>query len=348
MRAILFEDLGVVSFGDYPEPSVVEPDDVVVKVTTAAICGSDLHVLEGRLPGMRPGSVLGHEFVGEIVDAGPDGRRFKKGDRVVGSFTIMCGECWYCKRGEGGTNCENYRVLGYGMFVGDLDGAQAEYVRVPHADWNLHAVDPALSDEQAVFAGDILSTGLYIAEKAGIGPGDTVAVIGAGPVGLFTTMFALTFDPAQVYVVDLDPARLKMVEQIGATPVDGSKVNPVTFLQRATGDRGADVIIECVGFPQTFQTALDAVRPGGTVAVIGVHTALEVPFALGEIWRRNITIVMGGGANIQAVWTRTLDAVRAGDVDPTIIISHTMPLDDGVKGYEMFRNHEALKVLLKP
>jgi threonine dehydrogenase-like Zn-dependent dehydrogenase len=348
MRAILFEDIGKVAFGDYPDPSVQEPDDVVVKVATAAICGSDLHVLEGRLPGMRPGSVLGHEFVGEIVDAGPEVRRFKTGDRVVGSFTIMCGECWYCKRGEGGTNCENYRVLGYGMFVGDLDGAQAEYVRIPAADWNLHAVDPALTDEQAVFAGDILSTGLYIAGKANIHEGDTVAVIGAGPVGLFTTMFAETFGPEAVYVVDLDPSRLKMVEQIGATPVDGSKVNPVTFLQRTTKDRGVDVVIECVGLPSAFQIALDAVRPGGTVAVIGVHTALEVPFLLGEIWRRNITIVMGGGANVQAVWSRALDAVREASVDPTIIISHTMPLDDGVKGYEMFRNHEALKVLLKP
>jgi threonine dehydrogenase-like Zn-dependent dehydrogenase len=347
MRAILFEDQGRVALGSYPEPSVIEQDDVVVRVGTAAICGSDLHVIEGRLPGVRPGSVLGHEYVGEVVAAGDDVRNFKTGDRVVGSFPIICGRCWYCRRNEG-TNCEDLRVLGYGMFVGDLDGAQAEYVRIPSADANLHAIAPALTDEQAIFAGDIMSTGLYIAEKAGIRPGETVAVIGAGPVGLFATMFALTYEPAAVYTIDLEASRLKFAEQAGAIPVDASKVNPVVEMQRVTGDRGADVVIECVGFAKTFHMGLDAVRPGGTLAVIGVHTDLEVPLALGEVWRRNITIVMGGSANVQGVWTRALKAVSEGKLDPTSIITHTLPLEEGVRGYEMFRSHEALKVILKP
>ncbi|MCA1834498.1 MAG: alcohol dehydrogenase catalytic domain-containing protein [Actinomycetota bacterium] len=347
MRAILYEDQGKVAFGEYPDPHVQEAGDAVVRVSTAAICGSDLHVIEGRLPGVRPGSVLGHEYTGEVVETGSDVRRFKNGDRVVGSFPIVCGACWYCKRDEG-TNCEDLRVLGYGMFVGDLDGAQAEYVRVPNADSNLHAIDPVLSDEQAIFAGDIMSTGLYIAEKSKIRPGDTVAVIGAGPVGLFATMFALTYEPSAVYTVDLEASRLKFAEQAGAIPVDASKVNPVVEIQRVTNDRGADVVIECVGFAKTFQMALDAVRAGGTVGVIGVHTDLEVPFPLGEVWRRNITIVMGGSANVQGVWTRALDGVREGRLDPTVIITHTLPLDEGVRGYEMFRNHEALKVILKP
>jgi threonine dehydrogenase-like Zn-dependent dehydrogenase len=347
MRAILFEDVGTVAFGDYPEPKVIDPGDAVVRVTTSAICGSDLHVLEGRLPGVRPGSVLGHEYVGEVVAAGDGVHRFETGDRVVGSFPIICGDCWYCRRSES-TNCEDLRILGYGMFVGDLDGAQAEYVRIPKADWNLHAIDPTLSDEQAIFAGDIMSTGAYIVERSRIRSGDTVAIVGAGPVGLFATMFALTFEPASVYVVDLEASRLKIAESLGAVPIDASKANPVTTIQRATGDRGADVVIECVGFAKTFQTALDAVRPGGTVGVIGVHTDLEVAFPLGEVWRRNVTIVMGGSANVQGTWTRALDAVREGSIDPTVIISHTMPIEEGVKGYEMFRRHEALKVILKP
>jgi len=347
MRAILFEEVGKVRLGDYPEPSVQEPGDAVVRVTTAAICGSDLHVLEGRLPGMRPGSVLGHEYVGEVIATGPDVKKFSPGDRVVGSFPIVCGTCWWCKRGEG-TNCDDLRILGYGMFVGDLDGAQAEFVRIPSADHNLHSIDPSLSDEQAIFAGDIMSTGAYIAEKSRIHPGDTVAVIGAGPVGLFATMFALTYQPAAVYVIDLEADRLKIAESLGAIPVDASKTSPTMTLQRATGDRGADVVIECVGFAKTFQTALDTVRAGGTVGVIGVHTDLEMSFPLAEVWRRNVTIVMGGSANVQGMWTKALDSVKKGLIDPTVIISHTMPLEDGVEGYEMFRKHEALKVILKP
>lgn len=347
MRGILFQDVGSIVVGDYPDPSIQEPTDAVVRVTTAAICGSDLHVLEGRLPGVRQGSVLGHEYVGEVLAVGDGVGRFQVGDRVVGSFPIICGRCWFCRRGEG-TNCDDLRVLGYGMFVGDLDGAQAGYVRVPVADWNLHPIDRALSDEQAIFAGDILSTGAYIAEKSRIQPGDSVAVIGAGPVGLFAAMFAGTYDPDQVFVVDLEPDRLKVAESLGAVPVDASKVNPVMAIQRATGDRGADVVIECVGSAKTFQNALDMVRAGGTVGVIGVHTDLEVGFGLAEVWRRNITIVMGGSANVHATWTKALDAVRAGAIDPTVIITHTLPLEEGVKGYELFRTREALKVILKP
>jgi 2-desacetyl-2-hydroxyethyl bacteriochlorophyllide A dehydrogenase len=348
MRAILFEDVGKVAFGEYPHPKIENDDDAIVRVSTAAICGSDLHVLRGLLPGMRPGSVLGHEYVGEIVETGSAVSRFKVGDRVVGSFPIICGACWYCARGDG-TNCENLRILGYGMFVGDLDGAQAEYVRIPVAGVNLHAVDPALSDEQAIFAGDIMSTGLYIVDRAEIHEGDVVAVIGAGPVGLFTTMFALLQQPSRVYVVDVAQDRLKLAESLGAIPMDASKVNPVVELQRLTGDRGADVVIDCVGGePKPFDLALDAVRPGGTVAVIGVYTTLEHPFALGNVWRKNVKIVMGGSANVQGTWTRALDAVREGRIDPTVIITHTLPLDEGVNGYDMFERREALKVLLKP
>jgi 2-desacetyl-2-hydroxyethyl bacteriochlorophyllide A dehydrogenase len=347
MRAILFDDVGAIRLGDYPDPTILEPTDAIVRVTTSAICGSDLHVLEGRLPGVRQGSVMGHEYVGEIVQTGDAVTAFKNGDRVVGSFPIVCGACWWCRRGET-NNCDDLRVLGYGMFVGDLDGAQAEYVRVPNADHNVHAIDPQLDDEHAIFAGDILSTAAYIAERSRINAGDTVAIIGAGPVGLLTAMFANTYRPDAVHVIDLEETRLKMAESLGAKPIDASKSNPVTTVQRATGDRGADVVIECVGFAKTFQSALDMVRAGGTVGVIGVHTDLEVPFGLAEVWRRNITIVMGGSANVQGTWTRALQAVKDGDVDPTVIISHTMPLEDGVKGYEMFRNHEALKVILKP
>jgi threonine dehydrogenase-like Zn-dependent dehydrogenase len=347
MRAVLFDDIGKISFGDYPEPKVQDPGDAVIKVTTAAICGSDLHLIHGRVPGMRPGSVMGHEFVGEVVDAGSDVSKFKVGDRVVGSFLIVCGRCWYCRLGEF-NNCDQMWILGYGMFTGDLDGSQAEYVRIPVADWNLHAVDPALSDEQAVFAGDILTTGAYIADRARIEEGDVVAITGAGPVGLFTLMSVLTFKPSVVYMVDMAEDRLKLAEQIGATPVDASKVNPVVEIQSLTDDRGADVVIECVGNPDAFTTALNAARAGGTVAVIGVYTEMSYDLPLGEVWRRGLTIEMGGSCNVQGHWSRVLEHVKEGRIDPTVIISHTLPLDDALHGYDMFERREAMKVILKP
>lgn len=347
MRAILFEDVGKISFGEYPEPSIVDPTDVVVKVTTSAICGSDLHLLHGRIPGMRPGSVIGHEFVGLVVQTGDAVKRFKTGDRVVGSFLIPCGACWACERGDYNL-CDDMWVLAYGMFVGDLDGAQAEYVRIPRADLALHALDPELSDEQAIFAGDILTTGAYIAARSGIEEGSTVAITGAGPVGLFTLMNALTYSPSRVFMVDMAEDRLKLAESLGAIPVDAGKVNPVVTIQKETGERGADVVIECVGSAPAFTTALNAVRNGGTVSVIGVYSDLSYDFPLGEIWRRGITIQMGGSCNVQGHWSRVLQMVKQGVIDPTAIITHTLPLDEGVRGYELFESREALKVILKP
>lgn len=347
MRAVLFEDIGSIRFGDYPEPDVVDDGDVVVKVTTAAICGSDLHLLHGKIPGLRPGSVIGHEFVGEIVKVGSAVRRFKAGDRVVGSFMISCGACWACERGDFNL-CDDMWVLGYGMFVGDLDGAQAEYVRIPRADVNLHIVDPSLKDEQAIFAGDILSTAAYICSRASIEEGSTVAITGAGPVGLLTLMIATAAKPDRVFMIDQAEGRLKLAESLGAIPVDMTKVNPVTSVQKATDERGVDVVIECVGAPQALTTALDIVRPGGCVAVIGVYSDLSYDLSLGEVWRRGIRIEFGGSANVQGHWSKALELVKQGLVDPTMIVSHTLPLDEALRGYELFESRAALKVLLKP
>lgn len=347
MRAVLFDDVGALRVGDYPDPELLDPRDVIVRVTTAAICGSDLHLLHGRIPGVRAGSVIGHEFVGEVEQVGDQVQGFAAGDRVVGSFVIACGECWACARGAY-NHCDDMEVLGYGIFTGDLDGAQAERVRVPRADLNLRAVPSALSDEQAIFAGDILTTGAYICARAGLQAGDTVAIFGAGPVGIFTLMHALAAQPAEVFVVDMAPDRLELAASLGGTPIDGTKVNPVVEIQRRTGERGADVVIECVGSASAFTASLDAVRPGGTVGVIGVYTDLSYDFPLGEVWRRGITLVMGGTANVQAHWGHTLDLVERGAIDPTIIISHTLPLEDAMRGYELFDSREAMKVVLKP
>ncbi|HEX9775913.1 MAG TPA: alcohol dehydrogenase catalytic domain-containing protein [Actinomycetota bacterium] len=347
MRAVLFDDVGHIRVGEYPDPVVIDPGDAVVRVSTAAVCGSDLHLLHGRVPGVREGSVLGHEFVGTVEAVGEAVRGFSAGDRVVGSFLIACGSCWFCARRDFNL-CEDIRALGYGIFTGDLDGCQAEAVRVPVADVNLHHVPGALTDDQAVFAGDILTTAVYVCERARIEPGDAVAVVGAGPVGLLTAMSARAHEPSEVFVVDLAPDRLQIAASLGATPIDASAVNPVVELQRRTGGRGPDVVIECVGSLKAFDTATDAVRAGGTVAVIGVYTELSHEIAFGELWRRGITIVMGATANVQAHWDRALALVAGGTIDPTVLISHTLPLEQAVKGYELFDSREALKVILKP
>lgn len=346
MRAVLFEDVGSISVGDYPTPSLLDDTDAIIRVTTAAICGSDLHLLHGRIPGMRQGSVIGHEFVGVIEQVGSGVTAFAPGDRVVGSFLVACGACWACRRGEYNV-CDRMWALGYGMFVGDLDGCQAEYVRMPGADLNLHAVGD-LTDEQAIFAGDILTTGAYICARSSITEGDTVAIIGAGPVGIFTLMNARAYKPGRVFMIDQDAERLAYAASLGAIPVNASLVNPVIAVQHETEDRGADVVIDCVGAPPAFQTALDVVRAGGTIGVIGVYTEPSFDYPLGEVWRRGITIVNGGTCNVQAHWDDVLRWVGEGLYDPTEIISHTLPLEDAVKGYELFASREAQKVILKP
>lgn len=348
MKALVFQDIGKVTLEDVPAPSIEQPGDAIVRVTTGAICGSDLHVLHGKIPGMMPGSVLGHECVGVVEEVGPGVRGFKPGDRVVVSFQIVCGECWYCRKGLY-NNCDDLRVLGYGMFLGDLAGAQAELVRVPNAELNLIRIPEGLSDEGAVFAGDILTTGFYAAKIGRISKGDSVAVVGAGPVGMFTLMAALLHSPERVIAIDMVASRLELAAKLGATTINAAERNPAVAIGEYTEGRGADVVVDAVGGgPKPLLSALDLARPGGTVVVIGVHSDLEMPFPIGEVWRRNLTVVMGGSCNVQGHWAEVLDLVGAGRLDPAVIISHTMSLDEGVRAYEMFDKREAQKIVLKP
>src|ERR1700730_2410468 len=207
MRALVFRDFGAVELVDVPKPGVGAHGDALVRVTRTAICGSDLHVVHGRIPGMSPGGVLGHEFVGVVEAVGAGVRRFSEGDRVVGSFTIPCGECWYCDR-RLFSRCPDQRVFGYGSFFGDVAGAQADYVRVPNADLVLHAVDDSMSDERALFVGDIFTTGYDCASEARIERGDVVAVVGCGPVGLMAIIGSRGFEPSTIYAVDTVSQRL--------------------------------------------------------------------------------------------------------------------------------------------
>jgi threonine dehydrogenase-like Zn-dependent dehydrogenase len=347
MRALVFKDFGTVELDDVPAPVIEEPGDAIVRVTTTAICGSDLHVLNGRIPGMTPGSTMGHEFVGVVEEVSPEVTRFHPGDRVVGSFTIPCGHCWFCER-RLFSRCPDQRVFGYGAFLGDVQGSQAERVRVPNADLALHAVGPAMTDEQVLFLGDIFSTGYDCAVEAQIQPGDVVAVIGCGPVGLMAVQAARTFDPAVVYAVETVSDRLEMAQTFGATPVDASEVHVASHIQDHTGGRGADRVLECVGSAPALHDSLDIVRAGGRVSVIGVHSEPEFELPLNMAFVRGVDLKFCGTANVVGRWDRALELITSGAARPDQIISHRMKLDDAVRGYEIFANKEAMKVVLTP
>ncbi|HVF06111.1 MAG TPA: alcohol dehydrogenase catalytic domain-containing protein [Frankiaceae bacterium] len=345
MRAVVYRGERDVRVEDVPAPALVEPDDVIVKVSKTAICGSDLHFYHGRLPGLFEGSTVGHEFVGTVVSTGADVARFREGDEVVGSFQIACGACAACRAGRF-NHCDDLAVLGYGVFVGDLGGAQAEYVRIPHGDVNLMAIPAGLDPERALFTGDILTTAWYAAGIAPVTEGDDVVVVGAGPVGLFSVLAARALGAGRVIAVDMVPSRLALATELGAVGINGNERSPTVAVEETFG-RMADVVIETVGMPPALLTATECVRPGGTVSVIGVHNEFEFPLPLGTLFRNSVTLRFGGPCNVQGWWERALDAVVSGSVDPTAIISHRMPLEEAAEGYRLFDAKEASKVVLE-
>jgi threonine dehydrogenase-like Zn-dependent dehydrogenase len=347
VRAVVFKDFGAVELLDVPKPVLEEPGDALVRVTTSAICGSDLHVVHGRIPGMTPGGVLGHEFVGVVEAVGQGVTRFTEGDRIVGSFTIPCGSCWYCER-RLFSRCPDQRVFGYGSFFGDVAGAQADYVRVPNADLVLHHLDASMSDEQAIFIGDIFTTGYDCAREARIEAGDAVAVIGCGPVGLMAILAARHFGPSTIYAVDTVSQRLEMAQTFGAIPVDANAVHAPSFIQDRTGGRGVDAVLECVGLAPALLDCIDIARAGGRISVIGVHSDQELALPLNTTFVKAIDLKFCGTANIVGRWDEALAILASGDARPDSIISHRLKLDDAVRGYELFQRREALKVVLTP
>jgi threonine dehydrogenase-like Zn-dependent dehydrogenase len=346
LRGVVYEDVETVRVDDLPDPRVEEPTDAVIRVTLTAICGSDLHFYHGRAP-LHPGDALGHEAVGVIEEVGDQVDGVSPGDRVVVAFNIVCGECWFCRHGQHSL-CESFRNLGVGTFGGDLGGAQAERLRVPNARHNVLKVPEGMEDERALFVGDVLTTGLFGAGIAGIRPGDLVAVVGAGPVGYFAAQAARLNDPGHVVVLDLDRERLALAERLGFDTVNVDERNPQTALAELTDGRGADVVIEAVGSVAGFETALDVVRTGGTVAVIGMYVSETVDLQLGVMWSRALRIVFGGICPVHAWWEEAVRAVEDGSIDPLPLISHRLRLEEAAKGYELFARREATKVVLTP
>ena len=345
MKAVVYEDVGTIRVGDVPDPVIEDARDAIVRVTTAAICGSDLHFYHGKAP-LGPGDTMGHEAAGVIEAVGPEVERFEVGDRVVVAFDIVCGHCWFCLHGQTSL-CDDFRVLGIGTFGGELGGAQAEHVRVPYADVNLLGIPEGMEDERALFVGDNLTTGYYGAAIAGIQPGDSVAVVGAGSVGFFCVQSAALQGAKEVIALDLEADRLALAEKVWATAINVKERNPQMAVSELTEGRGADVVIEAVGSRPAFETAVEIVRRGGGISVVGMYVSETLEIPLGFYWSRALRIQFAGVCPIHSWWERAMKAVQAGTIDPLPIISHVLPLSEAVRGYELFDSRQATKVVLK-
>jgi 2-desacetyl-2-hydroxyethyl bacteriochlorophyllide A dehydrogenase len=348
MRAVVYAGPGEVRVEDVREPRVIDPDDAVVAVETTAICGSDLHVVAGKTPGMRIGGVLGHEYVGVVQDAGRDIARHRPGDRVLGSFLISCGACGACMRRQFNF-CSRRRALGLGSLSGNLDGAQAELVRVPSADLNLLSLGPRLDNERALFCGDILATGFYAAALAEIDSSKRVVVMGAGPVGLCCALAARRLGPERLLVCDADPTRTAFAHsRLGFDVVDASSQDTQEVVAGWTDGAMADVVIEAVGAVPALKTALRCACDGGQIVIVGVYGKERYDLPMGVAWIRGLNLRFSGMANVHAHWGDALDAVASDEIDPTSLITHRLPLDDAPEGYDLFRERRALKVLMTP
>jgi threonine dehydrogenase-like Zn-dependent dehydrogenase len=345
MKAATYQGVGQVKVLEVPKPSLDRDDAALVRVTLGAICGSDLHAYHGRIP-MTAGELLGHEFVGTVEQVGSAVKRFKPGDRVVASFYVACGHCALCRKGDF-NECANLLTFGFGEVLGGLGGGQSEYIVVPMADTSMEIIPADVSDEQAIFVGDILSTGLFAAERADIRYGDNVAIIGAGPVGLMSTMCAQLFGPARVFVVDMIDSRLEVAQELGGTPINASQTNPIQAIAARTGGIGADSSIEAVGSTATVDTAIRCVRGGGTVSVVGVPSEFTADFPYYYMWEKALTF-RSGRCNVQKYMRPLLDLLAAGRLHPEKIISHRMKLEEAEEAYRMFDAREATKIVLTP
>jgi threonine dehydrogenase-like Zn-dependent dehydrogenase len=345
MRAVTYQGVGDFRVTEVPRPELTSPADALVRMTLTAVCGSDLHIYHGHTP-IDEGAVLGHELVGVVEEVGSEVRNFRPGDRVVASFYTACGVCPQCRRGWW-SQCEERAIFGHGTYFGGLGGSQAELCVVPGADLNLARIPDGVSDEQAIFVGDILSTGYFAAQRGEIRPGDTVAVVGAGPVGLMAIMCAQLFGPARLFAIDMVGSRLELAGDLGAIPLDPKAVNPAVEVQRHTAGTGADAVLECVGQMAAIELAINVARGGGTVSSVGVPSAVNGDFPYFDAWNRDLTF-RSGMTNVHACMRPLLELVAAGRIHPERIISHRMRLDEAAEAYRLFDRREAVKIVLQP
>jgi threonine dehydrogenase-like Zn-dependent dehydrogenase len=364
---------------DVPEPQILNPHDAIIKVTTTAICGSDLHLYDGYIPTMEKGDILGHEFMGEVVEVGSAVRNLKPGDRVVVPFTIACGKCFFCKQQQWSA-CDNTNpnagmaetlygysgsgLFGYSHMMGGYAGGQAEYVRVPFADVGPIKIENGLTDEQVLFLSDIFPTGYMAAENCNLKPGDTVAVWGCGPVGQFAIKSAYLLGAERVIAIDDAPERLRMAtEQGGAETINFAEEDVFDRLKQMTGGLGPDSCIDAVGLeahgatvdalydrakaalmmatdrPHALRQAIHACRKGGTVSVPGVYGGFLDKFPFGAAFAKGLTFKMGQ-THVHKYMKPLLKKVENGEIDPSFVITHRINLEDAPAGYATFKNKE--------
>lgn len=346
MQAVVYAEKNLFVRTERPVPALQKPTDALVRVTLASICSSDLHIKGGYVPRAVPGIVVGHEMVGVVEAAGSAVTRVRPGDRVAVNVETFCGSCFFCQRGfvNNCTDPDGGWALGC-----RIDGGQAEYVRVPYADTGLTPIPPSVSDRQALFTGDLLSTGFWAAQISEIAPGDTVAVLGAGPTGLCTMLCARLRRPARIIAVDPDPGRRALaLEQGWADAVlDPATDNVPEAVRRFTAGRGADAVIEAAGGKDTFQTAWQAARPNGTVCMVAMYETPQV-LPLPDMYGKNLTFKTGGVDACRC--GEILGLIAAGKLDATPLITHTFPLADALEAYELFaqRRDGVVKIALQP
>lgn len=344
MRAVTFQAAGEVRIEEKPDPEIVAADDAVVRVEASGICGSDLHIYHGRVP-VEPGFTIGHEFVGTVLAAGDAVERVAVGDRVLGTFHTACATCASCLRGDY-HRCRDGRTFGHGAHLGDLQGAQAERLLVPRANLTLRRVPEGMSADVALFAGDVMGTGYHAVAHAGMRPGDTVAVLGLGPVGLCAVQAALAGGAAEVFAIDTVADRLEMAASFGASALHLTEAEPKKAVRAATGGIGADVVVDAVGDPAPLALAISLARDAGTVSGIGAYAGKgELP--LGLAWLKGLDLRLGL-ANVIAHVDRVLALIEAGRLDPAPLVTHHMPLDRAPEAYEIYDRREALKIVLTP
>jgi 2-desacetyl-2-hydroxyethyl bacteriochlorophyllide A dehydrogenase len=344
VRAVAFQEPGRVAVEERPEPEPLAADDAVVRVEATGICGSDLHIYHGRIK-MEPGFVIGHEFVGTVLAAGDAVTGVNVGDRVLGCFHTACGSCFFCMRGAYHA-CDEARVFGHGATLGSLQGAQAEQVLVPRANLVLRPVPEGMSDDVALFAGDVMGTAYHAVVAGGVKPGDSVAVLGLGPVGLCAVQVARASGAAAVIAVDTVPERLEVARSFGAEAVHLTEEDPRAAVHAATGRRGVDVSVDAVGHPDALDMAARMTRKDGTVSAIGVY-AERVEVHMGVIWIKALSL-RTGRANVIAHVDSVLAMISAGVLDPSPLVSRHMTLDEAPEAYEAYANREALKIVLSP
>jgi threonine dehydrogenase-like Zn-dependent dehydrogenase len=388
MKAVCWQGTNQVTVETVPDPKILNPRDAIIKITSTAICGSDLHLYDGYNPTMQKGDILGHEFMGEIIELGSSVKNKRIGDRVVVPFTISCGSCFFCNR-DLWSLCDNSNpnawmaekmmgyspsgLFGYSHLTGGYAGGQAEYVRVPFADVGLFEIPEGLTDEQVLFLTDIFPTGYMAAENCNIQPGDTVAIWGCGPVGQFAIRSALMLGAERVIAIDRVRERLQMARESGAEILNYEETEVGEALKEMTGGRGPDSVMDAVGMeahgmglegiydkvkqavkletdrPNVLRQAIVACRKGGTVSLPGVYTGFLDKMPMGAFMNKGLTMKTGQ-THVHRYLRPLLDRVQKGDIDPSFVVTHTLPIEQAPHGYEIFKHKKdnCIKIVLKP